>query len=108
MNPGRLRHCVEIQKPERSQDQQGGYVTRWVTIPHGLVWCEIIPTSSSKAYEAAQLMHGVTHDIVTWYIPNVDATVRIKYGERLFQVRSVFNRLEENSELHFLCEEVTT
>jgi len=107
VNAGRLRHYVEIQKPERSEDRQAGYVTRWVTIPHGQVWCEIIPMNASKTYEAAQLIHGVTHEIVTWYIPGVDANVRIKYGDRLFAVRSVFNNLEMNTELHFLCEETT-
>lgn len=107
MNPGRMSHKVEIQAPERVQDQQAGYVTRWVTIPHGKVWCEIIPTSSSKGYEAAQLIHGVTHEIVTWYIPGVNANCRIKYGDRIFLVRSVYNRMESNTELHFLCEEQT-
>lgn len=107
MNPGRFRHYVEIQAPERSQDPQAGYVTRWVTIPHGQVWCEIVPAASSKSYEAAQMIHGITHEIVTWYIPGVNGNCRIKYGERIFLVRSVFNSMEMNSELHFLCEEQT-
>lgn len=107
MNPGRMNHYVEIQAPERLPDPQAGYVTRWVTIPHGKVWAEIIPMSGMRTYHAMQLLQNVTHEIVTWYIPGVDANNRIKYGDRIFRVKSVFNNLEQNSELHWMCEEST-
>lgn len=106
MKPGQLRHLVSIQRPPTTKDLQGGCTGDWIEIPHGAQWVGISPISGTRRYESAQILQGVTHEVTTRYVPDVDSNMRLVWGERVLQIKSLLNVDERNKELRILCQEM--
>lgn len=88
-----------------SADGQGGQDKYW---PHDrYVWGSLEPTTGSKRWEAQQVMHGVSHVIVTHYFSDYTAQSKFVLGTREFKVVGVINLDEENKELVWTCREDT-
>ena len=104
MNAGRMRHWVEVQAGTVSRDAGGGAAsTTWTTITDGARWAEVRPASSSERYDGQQLQELVTHEIRTRYLSGITIKHRVLFGARLFDIQSVINWGERNSELMLRC-----
>lgn len=103
VHAGLLRHKVEIQEMIRISDGGGGYEATWQTVAK--VWANIKPLSGNETMAAMQLEDRITHDIVIRYRGGVTAAQRIKYGDRLFNIRSVINVEERNVWMQLRAEE---
>lgn len=102
MRAGRLRHRVKIQAPVSTQDEYGGTAGSWTDV--ATVDAGIHPMSGRELLAAQAIQSSVTHEIAMRYRV-VDATNRILYGARIFNIKSVVNIDERNRDLVLLCTE---
>ena len=99
----RLKHKLVLQKELRMPDNMGGYIKSWQDI--GELWAEIKPIGGLEMLFAGKNRASVTHKIWLRYRPGVDASMRLVYEARVFNIRSVFNIDERNDMLEVLVEE---
>ena len=99
-----LKKRVTVQNVTRTADGQGGFTETWTD--HADVWCSIEPVKAWERYQAAQLQAPVTHKIVMRYNRGVTPASRLKFGDRIFNVKEVINRMEESRFLDIRAVEV--
>jgi len=106
MQAGSLRHRIEIQHRTEASDGIGGKTTTWTRYCYARagIW----PLKASEALEAMRLEHRITHRIRIRYISGIEASMRIKFGTRYFDIVSIINREERNKELDLMATEGTT
>lgn len=102
---GKLRHKVSVQKLNMTEREGGGYDTEWETFANPYAW--IKPISGTESLFGMQLQDSITHDIVIRYKASRAITPehRIKFGDRLFNIRSVINVEERDRWLQIRAEE---
>jgi SPP1 family predicted phage head-tail adaptor len=66
----------------------------------------IMPLTGNEYVRAQQMDATVSHKIRTEYIAGVNPRMRLKHGDRTFNVVSVVNVEERNRELEWMCTEV--
>lgn len=104
MNIGKLRHRIVIQAQRNRQSEYGAVVAEW----HNLhsVWAEVKPISGRELFAASQIHSEATIQIWLRYIPDIDYTMRIKFGGRLFEIVSIQNWRELNRSILLHCKEL--
>lgn len=95
INPGLLRHRVEIQEANETQDNSGFPVPSWPAVFTN-VKAFVEPLSGTELFEARQLHAEVTHRITARYLAGITPKHRIQWGTRVFDILAVLN-LEERS-----------
>lgn len=100
---GRLRHRVTLQSAADTADGGGGFTTTWSDV--ATVWAAIEPLAARERLFAQQLENPVTHRVTIRYRAGVTATMRLKFGARVFNIRGVINAGERDRTLELLCEE---
>ncbi|QIM63151.1 head-tail adaptor protein [Pasteurellaceae bacterium Orientalotternb1] len=103
MNIGRLRHRIRLQKQRNRPSDYGATIDEWHDVHH--VWAEVKPLSGREYFAAAQIQSEVTTQIWLRYLPNVDSTMRVVFGERIYDILSVINRKSLNKTLLLQCKE---
>ena len=71
MKSGRLRHLVEIQRPERTVDEYGQTVENWERR------AAILPVSMSEQEAFAKLQAELTHSIVIRFCDGIAPDMRV-------------------------------
>lgn len=104
MEPGKLRHRITIQYEDNGKDDDGFESTIWKEYKRA--WAAIIPLRGKEFYQAATINAEISIKIVTRYIKGVDEDMRIKYGDRSFEIISIIDVNERHREMHFMCKEV--
>jgi SPP1 family predicted phage head-tail adaptor len=99
MRRGQLRHPIVIEQQSTSQDTMGGQVTTWTTLL--TTRAAIEPMSAIERGAAQSIATDVTHQITVAYHPLLadpilNATRRVKYGSRYFNIRGTLNVDERN------------
>jgi SPP1 family predicted phage head-tail adaptor len=109
INAGKYRHIVTFQRLK--EDAQNSYGE---TPIHGdLNWEDafnarvgIFPISGREALTEEVIRGEISHRIQLRYMAGIDNTMRIKFGERIFEIISPpVNQYEQNHELHLICKE---
>lgn len=106
MRSAALRHLVALQSPTGSRDSVGGQVTSWTT--EATVYASVEPLSGREAWLAAQTQAETTHKICLRYSSNLadlDASWRVLWGLRVFEIEARLNVAERNRELELRCVE---
>jgi SPP1 family predicted phage head-tail adaptor len=85
----KLNKRVTIQNVSRVSDGQGGFTETWTD--SATVWAGIEPVKSYERFQAMQQAVPVSHKITMRYNAVVDETSRMRYGNRLFEVKEVIN-----------------
>ncbi|MCM1364700.1 MAG: phage head closure protein [Faecalibacterium sp.] len=68
------------------------------------VWASVRATGGTESYEAQRLTNTVSYDIRTRFIPELmDVGLIIGYKGERYEIRSVVNVREEDTELAFTC-----
>lgn len=110
MRAGELRHRVTIQylppEDQRARDPFGSVIEEW--IDYATVWAAVEPLSGREYFSAQQMNAEVTTNIRIRYLSGVTPSMRVKWGERLYNIQSVINVRERNRELHLMCKEVAS
>jgi SPP1 family predicted phage head-tail adaptor len=104
MRPGKLRHRVTLQKIESVRQPGGTYEEQLVDV--ATVWANIIPKRGTERYQAQQIESELSHTIVLRYRSDVTPQMKVKYGERLFDIESVINVGERNRKMEIEAIEV--
>lgn len=103
LTAGKLRNSIEIQELTNTPDGGGGFSTTWTTIH--TISAMIKPVSGGERMRAMQLNATISHRIFLRYIEGIKPTMRVKFGDRLFQIRLPLNLEERNRWLELHCEE---
>ena len=103
---GSLKHRISIQAMTRTDDGLGGAEETWAT--ETTRWANIRPLSGKELFQAQQVESKVTHEVTIRYDSNltIDATRRILYGTRTFEIHAVINIDESNKYYKLLCSEI--
>ena len=102
----RLRHVVVIQAENPTTDAGGGQTDPWAvpTVVATVRAC-IEPLKGFEKLRAMQLEDSVSHRFTMRWRSGVIAKHRLKFGTRLFNVRSVINVDERSRWLEILADE---
>jgi SPP1 family predicted phage head-tail adaptor len=100
MKAGKLRHKIIVQQYTDGTNDNGYPEKTWTDFV--TLWANIQPLRG-KEYFAAKTEHSeVSHTIIYRYYPGVTSDMRIKYGNRYFDIESVINADERNYELQIM------
>src|SRR5581483_3248855 len=97
IQPGELRHPVQIQQQATTQSSTGAPTQSWNTVLSTMA--AIMTASSREVYQAAQFTAQVSHVLkIRW--PGAGVTIQggmqVLYGGRTFKLQTVENVLERN------------
>lgn len=104
MQAGRLRQRVRIQEPVDAQNGLGEMIRAWSTV--ATVWAAVEPLRGREFFDAEQVQAEISHRVRLRYRPGVDATMRVLFGSRVFQIQSVIDVDERRRELQLMCREM--
>ena len=105
MRAGELNKRVTLQIKTVTRSSSGQENVTWTNV--ATVWAGFMPTvTGGEFYEADKVNSEITQKIKIRYRRNVKPTMRIKYGNRYFDILLVENVREENRELILKCREV--
>ena len=101
-----LRHRVVLEAEAPAPDGGGGQGDPWAAATTiATLRASITPLSGRERLHAQQLEAGVTHRILLRYRPGVTARQRLRFGDRLFNIRAVIDVEERHRWLEILAEE---
>ncbi len=100
---GELRQRIVIEQPERIGDGGGGAVESWTELSE--VWARLRPLSGVERTEADAIGGSVSHEVVMRYRSDVGPELRMRIGNRLFDIRVAFDIDERHRFLRCLLEE---
>lgn len=100
---GELRQRIVFQSAIKLDDGYGGKQVVW---QDGFsAWALIEPLSAHEKFEAMSVQSGVTHRVYIRYRPDVGTEMRIKYGNRIFEIEGILDIGEQKRFLELLCSE---
>ena len=108
INAGKYRHIITFQKMINEKNSYGEIAknddANWedvLTVKAG-----IFPVSGKDILTDDVIKGEITHKIHTRYIKGISSEMRIKFGDRIFDlVTPPINFQEKNIEIQFLCKE---
>lgn len=100
-NPGKLNKKITFY---RQVDDEDGERTGQKLIPVRTTYASIKATGGTETYEVERLTNSVSYDIRTRFIPQIfSPELIIGYRKERYEIRSVVNVREEDTELAFTC-----
>ena len=107
MNPGELRHPIDVQTNTPTRDRTGGEVASWATT--STIWASVQTLTGRKLELARQIHAEATIEIRTRLCSTgtgaFDVSNRLKFGERIFEPVYIVNEHERNIMLLIQCRE---
>lgn len=104
INPGEFRHLIVFQKMSEEQNDYGEPIGNWVDVLTARAG--IYPLSGKEFFAAETVNSEVTHKINMRYMSGITPDMRVKFGDRYFNIISVINFQERNVLLQLLCKEL--
>ena len=105
MKAGLLRHLVTIQKYTETRDAVGEPIETYVTFSQA--WSSIQPMLGRETFTEQVVSSEQTHRINMRHISGIEATMRIVYGARVFElIGPPINYMEQSKYLTFNVKEV--
>ena len=87
MQVGRMRYRIEIQDYKSTQDADGFETREWMTVH--TVWADIAPVSGKEYMASNRETAEITNKIYIRFRSDIKSTMRIKHGDRIFEIESV-------------------
>lgn len=107
LQPGELRHSVQIEAPDYAPGARGMSVTPASWTPVRATMAAIYTAGGRETSMASQIVSQVSHVVkVRWTEDVIKANYRVVFGARTFTVGYVENVLERNRVLLLYCLEV--
>lgn len=100
---GCLNRRIVIERPWSIQDDFGQMVITWA--PIHAAWAAVEPLQGREYWAAAAAQAERTVRVRIRYLPGIDSTLRVKYGERVFGITAVIDPQEAHRELQLMCKE---
>jgi SPP1 family predicted phage head-tail adaptor len=110
MNPGELRHQVEVQTNTPTKDSHGSEVDSWATT--STIWASV-QTLTGRKLELARQIHveakiQVRSRLCSTGTGGYDVSNRLKFGDRIFEPVHTVNEHERNIMQLSICKEGVT
>ena len=113
LQAGDLRRRITIQEPVDTRTSSGGASRTWTTVSG----CNRVPAKivypppakkGDEVYTQDQLHSAVFSTITIRYRPstNINASMRVLYGSKIAEIRTVFPVDENQQEITMQCEEL--
>lgn len=94
---GRYRHRLIVETLTKTADGGGGFVSNWMPIGQVRAW--VAPVSGAEFLQSQRLSDQITHQISMPYNRLVTPKHRLRWGDRIFNLKSVLNVQERGVEL---------
>lgn len=107
INPGELRHQVQIQQQSSTQTVSGALENAWTTVLTTMA--KISTQTSREAWQAQQFTALVSHVILIRYPVSgisIQGGMRVVFGTKVYKIQTVENPLEQNRILKLHCVEI--
>ncbi len=107
MNPGDLRHRIEILTNQKAKNELEETIYKF--LPVKKIWAAIIPQTGSLQKQVADtILTNVTHKIIVRNNAGKDITkdMRIRYKDHEFEIKYVLNPYFKNETLEIFVQEV--
>lgn len=101
---GKLDKRIEIGNVEEVRQDNGRYVESFV--PFHKCWARVHPLSGTERFDAQQIQSELSHRVEIRYYPGIMPQMKIKYGDRQFNIESVIDLEEQHREMYLNCSEV--
>lgn len=92
---------VTLQKPVETLDAEGATLIDYATVQD--VWVTVRPISATERIQAGQIELDVSHVVRIRHRDDITNQWRVKWGDRILDVRSLINEQEEGRYLQLLC-----
>tara|TARA_Y100000114_G_scaffold44835_1_gene40538 strand:+ start:28598 stop:28927 length:330 start_codon:yes stop_codon:yes gene_type:complete len=100
---GSMREQITIQTIGSTRDTGGGISSNYSDSQ--TVQASVKPVNGKEVFAQGKLQDRVTHEIMIRYNVSVTPKNRIKFGSRIFNIRSVLNVNERSRYMKILAEE---
>lgn len=101
------RHKVTLQKlGERIDDDAGGGSIPYEDVKH--LWADIEPISGRELLRAGTNEAALTHRVRTRYYPGIKPHWRIRYEDKMLDIKYVIDEGERHRSLELMCEELVS
>lgn len=108
LKAGRLRHRIDIEERQQTQDQTTGEVVVTWAVVHASVPAAIEPLSVREFIAAQQVQSLVTTMIIIRHIPGLNPSMRIRNGSTIYNPAGFLPDKDSNGEyLSVPCSEGT-
>ena len=87
MNPGTLRHRVQIQSLAGTANELGERNDTWVTVASR--WASLEPGTGSESETAGQLKASSSTTMTIRYYSGLTTRHRVKFGSRIFGITGI-------------------
>ncbi|MES2905718.1 MAG: head-tail adaptor protein [Pseudomonadota bacterium] len=104
IDPGRLRTRMILEQPDDEDDGAGGATRDWVTVTE--FWAELRPVSLRAGTAQASMEQRITHELIYRAGPDLTRALRLKFGERLFNILAVADLNNDGTFRKALIEEI--
>lgn len=101
MDAGRLDKRVTIQSMTATRNAIGEPVEAWADV--ATVWAAVEPVQGREFWEQQQVQSEVTTRIRIRYRAGVTAAMRVTYGGRFYNIKSVIDPRERHDEMQLMC-----
>lgn len=101
---GEMRHRISVEQSSGTADGMGGY-TSLVWTEFAKVWAKIEPKTARENFEKKELKHQITHKVTVRYIDGLASDMRLKFGDRYFQIKGIRIVLEKTRYMELDCKE---
>lgn len=103
MNIGKLRHRIIIQEPVETKGTMAGTSKEWNDFH--ICWADVRELSGRELLRDDQVVSGVVARCFIRYKANIDASMRVVHGDKVYQIESVINKDGKNAMLELLLYE---
>lgn len=97
------RHRISFQTFAAVADGEGGFTNSWTTSQ--TVWAAIYPIKASQLFEYNTVNEEITHIIKLRGYINTNATQRVLFGTRIFEILTLENIQERDFVQVLACKE---
>ncbi len=103
VNVSDLKHRVAIERAARSGDGAGGNIVAWLHVAE--VWAAIWPRQAGESFTMDRVAGKATHDVWIRHRKDVVPEMRLRLGEREFDIRGVIDHEARGRWLKCVVEE---
>lgn len=101
---GEMRQRITFQSARKVKDGHGGWnLPSWDDF--ATVWAQVEPLSGREYYFAAQVKADLTHRVGIRYLAGLNEEMRIKFGDRYFEIESIIDLGELHKFMEILARE---
>lgn len=104
MKIGRLRHLVTIEELHTTRDSFGAEVPEWIQFAK--VWGEVTTLSGREFDAFKQISSEITTKVTLRYLSGVDPEMRVRFKDRILEIKAAINQEEKDTTLVLMCKEV--